>query len=122
MKKSISMLLLCAVSAFAMAQDFIIVAQPVVCMIQSDVICGIAGSPVSVIQDEGDIIIKGGSFFPLAEKDDATDVENITEKDNNTVSPQVKAYFSLDGRQFSAPQKGLNILKTSDGTTRKVVK
>ena len=31
-------------------------------------------------------------------------------------------YFSIDGKQFSRPQKGLNILKMSDGTTRKVVK
>ena len=31
-------------------------------------------------------------------------------------------YFSLDGKQFSRPRKGLNILKMSDGTTRKVVK
>ena len=30
--------------------------------------------------------------------------------------------FSIDGKQFSQPQKGLNILKMSDGTTRKVVK
>ena len=31
-------------------------------------------------------------------------------------------YYSLDGKQFSQPQKGLNILKMSDGTTRKVMK
>ena len=31
-------------------------------------------------------------------------------------------YYSLDGKQISQPQKGLNILKMSDGTTRKVVK
>ena len=31
-------------------------------------------------------------------------------------------YFSIDGKQFSRPRKGLNILKMSDGTTRKVVK
>jgi len=30
--------------------------------------------------------------------------------------------FSIDGKQFSQPQKGLNILKMSDGTTRKVMK
>ena len=31
-------------------------------------------------------------------------------------------YYSLDGKQLTAPQKGLNILKMSDGTTWKVVK
>ena len=30
--------------------------------------------------------------------------------------------FSIDGKQFAQPQKGLSILKMSDGTTRKVVK
>ena len=30
--------------------------------------------------------------------------------------------FSIDGKRLSQPQKGLNILKMSDGTTRKVVK
>ena len=32
-----------------------------------------------------------------------------------------KQYYSLDGAQLSAPQKGLNIVKMSDGTSRKVV-
>ena len=32
-----------------------------------------------------------------------------------------KQYFSVDGAQLSAPQKGLNIVKMSDGTSRKVV-
>ena len=29
--------------------------------------------------------------------------------------------YSLDGKQLSTPQKGLNIMKMSDGTTRKVI-
>lgn len=31
------------------------------------------------------------------------------------------ARYSLDGRKLSAPQKGINILRMSDGTTRKVI-
>lgn len=31
-------------------------------------------------------------------------------------------FFSLDGKIISQPQKGLNILKMSDGTTRKIIK
>ena len=30
--------------------------------------------------------------------------------------------YSIDGKQLTAPQKGLNILKMSDGTTKKIVK
>ena len=31
------------------------------------------------------------------------------------------ARYSVDGRRLAAPQRGLNIVKMSDGTTRKVV-
>ena len=34
----------------------------------------------------------------------------------------VKAIYSADGRQLKALQPGVNIMKMSDGTTRKVVK
>ena len=34
---------------------------------------------------------------------------------------EVVARYSLDGRRLAAPHKGVNILKMSDGTTRKVV-
>ena len=34
----------------------------------------------------------------------------------------VKAIYSADGRRLKAPQPGMNIMKMSDGTTRKVVK
>ena len=30
--------------------------------------------------------------------------------------------FSIDGKHLSQPQKGLNILKMSDGTSRKIVR
>jgi hypothetical protein len=29
--------------------------------------------------------------------------------------------YSLDGRRLSAPQRGINVLRMSDGTTRKVL-
>ena len=36
-------------------------------------------------------------------------------------SSAVEKYYSLDGRKMSAPHKGLNIMKMSDGTIRKVM-
>ena len=30
-------------------------------------------------------------------------------------------YYSLDGKRTATPQRGLNIVKMSDGTTRKVI-
>lgn len=46
----------------------------------------------------------------------ATDIKNITT--NGAVEV---ARFSADGKRISAPQKGINIIRMSDGSTRKVV-
>lgn len=40
---------------------------------------------------------------------------------NGETVATAKQYYTLDGKQLSAPQKGLNIVKMSDGTTTKVV-
>ena len=31
------------------------------------------------------------------------------------------AYYSLDGRRLKSPQKGINIIRRSDGTTKKMI-
>jgi hypothetical protein len=51
---------------------------------------------------------------------DATAIETVTETD--IPAAVFGKVYSIDGKQLTAPQKGLNILKMSDGTTRKVVK
>ncbi len=33
-----------------------------------------------------------------------------------------KNYYDLNGRRISEPQRGLNILRMSDGSVRKVIK
>ena len=40
---------------------------------------------------------------------------------NNSANATVVARYAADGTQISAPVKGINILKMSDGTTRKVM-
>lgn len=40
---------------------------------------------------------------------------------NGEKASTAKQYYTLDGKQLPAPQKGLNIVKMSDGTTAKVV-
>ena len=50
---------------------------------------------------------------------DVTAIENVSATIPSAVFGKI---YSIDGKQFSQPQKGLNILKMSDGTTRKVVK
>ena len=48
--------------------------------------------------------------------DNVTGIENIL--DSRTTSVQ---YFDLDGRSIKQPQRGLNILRMSDGTVKKVM-
>lgn len=50
--------------------------------------------------------------------DEATGVTTI--HSDATIAPT--HYFSIDGKQLSAPQKGLNIVRMSDGKTVKMVK
>ena len=57
-------------------------------------------------------------FFFIEE---ATGIKGIT-GDNTSSKATITTSYDLNGKQFSQPQKGLNILKMSDGTTRKVVK
>ena len=39
----------------------------------------------------------------------------------NIMTAAPEGYFTLDGRRLTAPQKGINIIRQSDGTTRKVM-
>jgi len=53
---------------------------------------------------------------------DPTGIEGVKDNTNDSKPATVVAYYDLNGKKLSAPQKGMNILKMSDGTTRKVVK
>ena len=37
------------------------------------------------------------------------------------ITPTVEGYYDLNGRKFEAPQRGINIIRYSNGTTRKIV-
>ena len=52
-----------------------------------------------------------------------TGIEGVKESAaGSSKAVTVVAYYDLNGKRFSQPQKGLNIIRMSDGTTRKVVK
>ena len=56
-------------------------------------------------------------YFENIEEFDATDIDNVTTaSDANEVSR-----YSVNGQRLSAPSKGLNIVKYSDGSVKKVV-
>lgn len=57
-------------------------------------------------------------FFMDINKGETTGIKTINGADSNAT---VVARFAVDGTQISAPVKGVNILKMSDGTTRKVM-
>ena len=57
-------------------------------------------------------------FFMDINEGETTGIKVINGTDSNAT---VVARFAADGTQISAPVKGVNILKMSDGTTRKVM-
>lgn len=69
---------------------------------------------VSVTAEAGPVFIYSIDVIP-----NVTAIENVSATIPSTVYGKI---YSIDGKQLSQPQKGLNILKMSDGTTRKVVK
>ena len=82
------------------------------------------GSLVITPKKEGKttVTIKVNSNGKLAESTFAVTVTPATGIKNITTTGAVEvARFSADGKRISAPQKGLNIIRMSDGSTRKVV-
>lgn len=59
--------------------------------------------------------VSGVKAISFIFEDDADTVQSIDE-DSRT-----EGVYSLQGQQFSKPQKGINIIRYSDGTTRKVM-
>ena len=45
----------------------------------------------------------------------------IKEIDNEQLTIDDVEYYNLNGRKLAAPQKGINIIRYSDGTSRKVL-
>lgn len=59
-----------------------------------------------------------GDHFPLSATfviESTTDIDNLYADDS-----RVEAIYSTDGRRFPRLQRGLNIVRMSDGTTRKI--
>ena len=46
----------------------------------------------------------------------------VNEVKGNMSGSLTRKYYSIDGKRLSQPLKGLNILRMSDGTTRKIVR
>lgn len=51
----------------------------------------------------------------------ATDATGIGNVGTGTAGPTVTGYYDINGRRLSEPRKGINIVRYSDGTIRKVI-
>ena len=58
-----------------------------------------------------------GSIVALTDND--TKLTGIQSINNEVITAE--RYYSLDGKQTTTPQRGLNIIRMSDGTTKKVI-
>ena len=70
---------------------------------------------VAMLLDKNGVVVNAGKAKVAAY--DPTGVENV----KNNAEATVVARYTVDGVRVSAPVKGLNIVKMSDGTTRKVM-
>lgn len=70
-----------------------------------------------IISNGGFYDVNGPMITVVFENNDPTGINDAQADSNKTVV----ARYTLDGQQIAAPQKGINILKMSDGTTKKVV-
>lgn len=75
--------------------------------------------PAASIQaySEDDMWKDFGSIIALTDSDPKP--TGITNINNNSMTG--KRYYSIDGKQISRPQHGMNIIRMKDGTTRKVI-
>lgn len=73
-------------------------------------------SVVALVMNEDGVIVNAAKSRVYT---DATGISNVTT--DQTDSSAVVARYTLDGRQVSAPVKGLNILKLANGKTVKVM-
>jgi hypothetical protein len=46
----------------------------------------------------------------------------ITTTPNDSSLAPIIGYYSLDGRRFSTPIRGINIIRRADGSTQKVIR
>ena len=60
--------------------------------------------------------IENGAKFYLQPSEELGIADNATIKEATAVG-----YYSVDGRQLAQPQRGLNIVKMSDGSTVKIM-
>ena len=64
-----------------------------------------------------------GNIVALTEEDPkpTTGIDDMEKRVVERETPTAQHYYTIDGKQLSALRRGVNIVKMSDGTTRKVV-
>ena len=72
---------------------------------------------IALLIDPADGSIVNAAKVPVAgyESSETTGIATVSKNDSG-----ITTRYALDGRQLSTPQKGMNIIRKADGTTRKV--
>ena len=71
--------------------------------------------PKGTIESYRNALAPMGDKYTIIEDDKTTAIQGVQ------TSNQEESYYSLDGRRLNSPKKGLNIIRMSDGTTKKVL-
>ena len=83
-------------------------------------------APSYVATEDGEYAVRAanemGGLSAMSLAVTVSDVTGIKVSGGNDASAVVKGVFSIDGRQLQQLQQGINIVKMSDGTIKKIVK
>ena len=72
---------------------------------------------ITIIDDDGERLAQIGSDFDLMTMEASpSSINTLTDATRHEVMR-----LSIDGRRLDKPEKGINIVKYSDGTTRKTI-
>ncbi len=74
------------------------------------------GRPITENSDIDDVWVNNANIVKVGETSTGISTPTVSEESAVEV-----ARYSLDGTLLAAPTKGVNIVKMSDGTTRKVI-
>ena len=106
MNKFLYCLGLCILSICADAQDYKVIAQPVVCMIQTDEVQSVVAEPSVAISSDDNLIVQSGFIWLNPEEIVPTSLQKIKADDTS----QNEQIFNITGQKLEKPQRGINII------------
>ena len=97
---------LCLFPVCLSAQDYLVIAQPVVCMIQTDEVQSVVVEPSAAISSDDNVIVQSGFVWQNPEKIVPTGLQKIKKDDIS----QTRQIFNIIGQKLEKLQKGIIII------------